>query len=265
MDQFRRRRKTDPSNSSQGWSDRTRGVRVVQPSRTGLPFNRIFGASEPPFISTAPKSTSIWHFSEKEISDLTTATLAFTVALGFMFSGTLIGALQNPSAFIVGALRSLLTLAPAFILHEIAHKIMAKRYGCWAEFRADPSGLRFGVILSAITGWVFMAPGAVMVLGKTTVSQFGRIALAGPVTNIVLWILGAALFLLGEATGLRTNITDMLLQTWMFGNGILALFNMLPFGPLDGKKIKTWSETVFWIWISISAVTVFLNFTLFSS
>ena len=142
---------------------------------------------------------------------------------------------------------------------------MAKRYGCWAEFRADPSGLRFGLILSALTGIVFMAPGAVMVLGRTTTAQFGRIALAGPVTNIALWLIGAILIVSGHITGIRTDLTDILLLTWVWGNGILALFNMLPFGPLDGRKIKSWSETVFWIWISISAGAVYANLTVVRS
>ena len=98
-----------------------------------------------------------------------------------------------------------------------------------------------------------------MVLGRTTVSQFGRIALAGPVTNIVLWSFGAATILIGEVTGLESDITNALLETWIWGNGALALFNMIPLGPLDGKKIKTWSDTVFWIWLVIAAGTIYAN------
>ena len=262
MDQFRRQKSNRPSRDDGNWRRGDSGVRVVQANRTGTPFSRIFGAEPAISISTVPRSTSVWHFSSKEISDLSIATVAFTVALGFMFSNGVIGALNNPAGFIVGAARSLLTLAPAFILHEIAHKVMAKRYGCWAEFRADPSGLRFGVILSALTGIVFMAPGAVMVLGRTTKAQFGRIALAGPVTNVALWMMGASLIIFGQLTGIRSHVTDLLLITWVRGNGVLALFNMLPFGPLDGKKIKTWSDTVFWIWLSISAGTIYVNVSL---
>ena len=238
---------------------------MLRSNPTGMPFHRIFGRDPQISISTVPRNASIWQFSEKEISDLTIATVAFTAALGFMFSNGIIGALNNPNQFILGAIRSLLALAPAFVLHEIAHKFMAKRYGCWAEFRADPSGLRFGLILSALTGIVFMAPGAVMVLGRTTTAQFGRIALAGPVTNIALWLIGAILIVSGHITGIRTDLTDILLLTWVWGNGILALFNMLPFGPLDGRKIKSWSDTVFWIWISISAGAVYANLTVLRS
>ena len=263
IDRFQRNKSHQSARDDGKWRQ-PRGVRVIQPSRTGSPFSRIFGSEPVPFISTVPKRSSVWHFSKKEISDLALATLAFTVALGFMFSGRITGAMANPAAFMIGAVRSLLTIAPAFILHEIAHKIMAKRYGCWAEFRADPSGLRFGVILSAITGIVFMAPGAVMVLGRTTVSQFGRIALAGPVTNIVLWSLGAAAILIGDITGVESYVTNALLETWIWGNGVLALFNMIPLGPLDGKKIKTWSDTVFWIWLAIAAGTVYANIEILS-
>ena len=37
---------------------------------------------------------------------------------------------------------------------------------------------------------------------------------------------------------------------------------MIPLGPLDGKKIKTWSDTVFWIWLTIAAGTVYANITI---
>lgn len=80
--------------------------------------------------------------------------------------------------------------------------------------------------------------------------------------NVALWMMGATLIILGQLTGIRSDVTDLLLITWVWGNGVLALFNMLPFGPLDGKKIKTWSDTVFWIWLSISAGTIYVNVSL---
>ena len=39
---------------------------------------------------------------------------------------------------------------------------------------------------------------------------------------------------------------------WLSANLILGLFNMIPFGPLDGAKVKDWSEQAFY--------TVFLIF-----
>ena len=35
-----------------------------------------------------------------------------------------------------------------------------------AEFRSDPQGLKVGVGIAALLGFVFMAPGAVMVAGR---------------------------------------------------------------------------------------------------
>ena len=46
---------------------------------------------------------------------------------------------------------------------------------------------------------------------------------------------------------------------WMVANAILGAFNMLPFGPLDGRKIKAWSEPVFWSFLAIFLGLVYLT------
>ncbi|MEE3232413.1 MAG: hypothetical protein VX235_05010 [Candidatus Thermoplasmatota archaeon] len=232
-------------------------IRVVHATGSGAPFARMFGFEEQ--ARPIPVHTgSIWHFSKTEINHLIQATLAFTMALAFMFSGNVWGALSDPFAFLVYGLLALVTFTPGFLIHEIAHKIQARKYGCWAEFRASPSGLRFGVLLAAIVGIVFMAPGAVMVAGNTTKEQFGKVALAGPVSNVVLWCLG---LIFAVAIGGSGGIADDVIHYWMWANGILGALNMLPFGPLDGKKIKTWSDAMFWIWLTITFSMVWFNLT----
>ena len=230
-------------------------IRVVHATGSGAPFVRMFGFEEQ--ARPIPVHTgSIWHFSKTEINHLTLATLAFTMALAFMFSGGILGALSDPSAFLAYGVLALITFTPGFLIHEIAHKIQARKYGCWAEFRASPSGLRFGVLLAAILGIVFMAPGAVMVAGNTTREQFGKVALAGPVSNVVLWCIGLAS---AVAIGGAGGIVDDVIYYWMWANGILGALNMLPFGPLDGKKIKTWSDVMFWLWLIITFSMVWFN------
>jgi len=230
-------------------------IRLVHATGSGAPFVRMFGFEEQ--ARPIPVHTgSIWHFSKTEINHLTLATLAFTMALAFMFSGGILGALSDPSAFLAYGVLALITFTPGFLIHEIAHKIQARKYGCWAEFRASPSGLRFGVLLAAILGIVFMAPGAVMVAGNTTREQFGKVALAGPVSNVVLWCLGLAS---AVAFGGAGGIADDVIYYWMWANGILGALNMLPFGPLDGKKIKTWSDVMFWLWLTITFSMVWFN------
>ena len=124
---------------------------------------------------------------------------AFTLALGFMAVGGISGiSYFGFSSWLVFLLLSmpvwLIGVGPAFLLHEIGHKLAARRYGCWAEFRADPKGLQFGVALSFILGILFMAPGAVMVAGLVTRRQNGHIAVAGPLTNLSLFLIGIPLW-----------------------------------------------------------------------
>ena len=58
-----------------------------------------------------------------------------------------------------------------------------------------------------------------------------------------------------------TSASDTFIFYWRMANGILGALNMLPFGPLDGKKIRTWSIPVFWIWLIICFSMVWFNFT----
>ena len=253
-------KRTPPSSHSAARDDgnwRQPHIRVVHATGPGAPFVRVFGIEEQ--ARPIPVHTgSIWHFSKTEIEHLTQATIAFAIALGLMFSGGLMGALGDTSKFILFSFIGLVTFTPGFLVHEIAHKVQARKYGCWAEFRASPGGLRLGVIVAAIIGVVFMAPGAVMVAGNTSREQFGKIALAGPVSNVALWCIGLAF----AVTVSSPNIYfDLFIFYWMMANGILGALNMLPFGPLDGKKIRTWSVPVFWIWLIICLSMVWFNFT----
>ncbi|MAP65153.1 MAG: hypothetical protein CL976_00965 [Euryarchaeota archaeon] len=223
----------------------------------GQPFFRTFN------IPTEPQRIpihrgSIWHFSKTEVEHLTRATVAFTIALAFMSTGGIFGAISQPMSFIIGGIIYFIAISPAFVLHELAHKFAARNYGCWAEFRADSGGLRFGIILAAALGIVFMAPGAVMVAGNTTKSQFGKIALAGPVTNVALWLLGLIIVLFGLT---EYGIIKTIIEPWMWGNAILGTFNMIPWGPLDGKKIKTWSQSIFYFWLVVCSSMVWFTLT----
>ena len=55
-----------------------------------------------------------------------------------------------------------------FILHELAHKFTAQRYGYVADYEASPTGLFLALGLSFITGggFVFAAPGALKVMSE---------------------------------------------------------------------------------------------------
>ncbi len=245
-----------PARDDGKWRKAT--IHVTQTQERAVHFSSPGG---PPgaFPSIRIHRGTIWHFSKTELQHLLLATAAFTLALALMFSGGIFGAMSSgPLAFILFSILSLITLAPAFVLHEIAHKVVARHYGCWAEFRADPAGLRFGIILAAILGIVFMSPGAVIVAGKTTRPQFGRIALAGPVTNMGLWAIGFVLWSLLNGV---IALIDILIAHWLWGNAILAAFNMIPIGPLDGRKIKAWSDPIYYSWLVTALGILYLTFS----
>ena len=210
---------------------------------------------------------SFWHFSRREINDLILATLAFGLALAFMRMGGIFNILSSGESLpfvilnmLIWGILYILALGPAFIIHELAHKFLARHYGCWAEFRADPRGLKTGILIAALLGIVFMAPGAVMVAGNISREQNGKIALAGPISNLILFgigIVGGALLL-----GITTNVfVEQFVMAWLWGNSILAAFNMIPYGPLDGRKVKDWSEPIFWIFMIFTLGLVYATFT----
>ena len=236
------------------WRAQT-GTRVVQVQFS--PFSRGFTQAYRP--APTLHTGSFWHFSKTEINDLAVSLAAFSLGLSFMFHGGLLGGMLSRPNLIITIpqmfIFALIAFGPAFIIHELAHKFVARHYGCWAEFRAEPAGLKTGVAIAFFIGFLFMAPGAVMVAGNVSRRQNGMIALAGPASNLTLWLIGLPAFILFGG--------NPIVLYWMIANSILGAFNMLPFGPLDGKKIKNWSEPVFWVFICIFAGLIYL--TMFSA
>ncbi|MWG33874.1 metalloprotease [Halomarina oriensis] len=200
-------------------------------------------------------------FSRRELRDLAVAWLALGVAFTFFLNNGLAQGLLYGRLPVAEATRtfvlSLLTVGVGFLLHELAHKVVAIRFGQVAEFRADYSMLALA-IFAGLAGFLFAAPGAVYHGGRPISDrQNGLIALAGPVTNVVL----IAVFLpLVFAGGLLGSVGVLGVGI----NALLAGFNMIPFGPLDGRKVLAWSKPVFAlsfvVCAGLAAVVVFVLF-----
>ena len=123
-------------------------------------------------------------FSKIELQDLLKAWFAISLAFAILLSGRNIFA----TYFMFYLVLSAVTVGIAFLLHEMGHKIVAQRYGCWAEFRANTFMLFLAIIMSFF-GFIFVAPGAVIIQGYVTKSRNGKISLMGPLTNIILGFL----------------------------------------------------------------------------
>ncbi len=182
-------------------------------------------------------------FSRRERRDLLVAWLALGLAFTLFLSRAEAFRLAAApdaatlAAFLGPFVRSLATVGVGFLLHELAHKVVAVRFGQVAQFRADYGMLGLAVA-SGLAGFLFAAPGAVHHAGYLTERENGLIALAGPVTNLALAALFGPLVLLpgflGEIGRLGVAI-----------NVLLAAFNLLPVGPLDGRTVLDWSPAVF--------------------
>ncbi len=115
---------------------------------------------------------------------------------------------------------------------------MGQRYGYWSEFRMYPQGLLFALLLGVAVGLVFAAPGAVQIFGRPSREESGRISAAGPATNVAI---GLAFLLLWTVTGGLVGAAALFIAAI---NAFLAFFNLLPFGPMDGRKIFRWRKDV---------------------
>ncbi|QLK25196.1 metalloprotease [Natrinema zhouii] len=180
---------------------------------------------------TDPKLT----FSGTELRDLAVAWLTLSAAFALLFEPIHRGG--NIALFVEMVVLSLVTVGMGFLLHELAHKVVAIEHGQIAEFRADYQML-FLAIMGALVGFLFAAPGAVYHRGSVTQRENGLIALAGPVTNHLLALLFLPLMILPGMLGVIGQM-----GVWI--NLILAAFNMIPFGPLDGKSVLQWHKGVF--------------------
>ena len=193
-----------------------------------------------------PKPRLFW-FSPTELKHLALGTL-LVMGVGLSII------LQMVSLRYAG-LRVLMILAAVFtsifLLHELAHKLTAQHYGLWAEFRLTMFGALL-TLLSIVSPIKLISPGAVMIAGPMSKETGGKTALAGPLTNTILSIL---FLMFAYPLSPFSKIVPMLgaaFSAW------IALFNLIPFGVLDGSKVFGWNK-VAWgiIFITSVALTIF--------
>jgi Zn-dependent protease len=201
-------------------------------------------------------------FSTREIQDFVVAWVALGVAFAIFFTGGGIrGVASLFGAGLVGPLLvSLLTAGVGFLLHELGHKVAAVRFDQIAEFRAD-YGMLFLAIMSALVGFLFAAPGAVHHRGMLTEREHGLIALAGPAVNLALAVVFGPLFVVGILVS--SPLVVELGAKGLAVNLFLAAFNLVPYGPLDGRTVLSWSKLV-WVatFLPSAVVAIYVVFVL---
>lgn len=210
------------------------------------------------------------YLEKDELIQIGICVVAISFALGIVFA-TPAALTTYPVEFLVFMAPLLVTAGSGFILHEMAHKMVALYYGAQARFRMWIQGLVV-MLLGSLIGVLFAAPGAVYIYSNDiTVPENGVISLAGPLTNLAIAIFFICLellapirqfysFLTGSGVDLAGyGIADGVLHVWRFGaaiNIMLALFNMIPAFPLDGSKVFRWSK---WIWVAFVLILFYIG------
>jgi len=206
--------------------------------------------SSKPVIVTERPSTFSWQqsnvsfsgearraaiFSRLEVRDILLAWGALGLAFYFAYRGYF-----RDVGIISGIVISLATVGSGFVLHELSHKFVAERYGYWAEFRMWPMGILIALATSLV-GFIFAAPGATYISGLSiSESQNGKISLAGPLTNVAVGLFFLPFLYVGSS-----SVAGLLGFVGFSVNMFLAVFNMLPFLPLDGAKVFAWNK-LYW-------------------
>jgi Zn-dependent protease len=149
---------------------------------------------------------------------------------------------------------ALVAVASGFLLHELAHKVVAQRYGHWAEFRAQFVNLLVSYGIALGTGLLLAAPGAVLIQGQVTRRENGIISLVGPATNFVIAAIAWPLAWTDAAT---VGGFAYIMGVVAFANALLCLFNLIPISPLDGKKVIRWSKPAYFGALAM-AIVLFL-------
>ena len=211
--------------------------------------------------------------TRREESDLFIAWMAISISFAIIKIAPygITGPVRSidPVAALIAFGIALLTVGIGFILHEMAHKFTAIKFGYWAEFRKDNTMLLFAVLLAALVGFVFAAPGATVIYSNSasgqglTRKENGIISASGPVVNLLLCIPFAALLLIGAP--LIGAPGTLLTQIGIFGiqiNAMIAAFNMIPISVLDGRKVMAWNIPIFALLIIASFGTLVASFYL---
>ncbi|KYK24742.1 hypothetical protein AYK25_01560 [Thermoplasmatales archaeon SM1-50] len=212
-----------------------------------------------PFASKSSFNSSIQQsgikFSKQEIVHILIAITVLTIAFSFAFAPY--PPFSHFDAVITYIPISFIAIVTAFFCHEMAHKYVGQKFGYWSEFRMYTQGLLIALFLGIFVGIVFAAPGAVQIFGRPKKDEMGKISTAGPSTNLLLGLIFFVIWTLSD--GMISSMSFYV----SYINIFLALFNLLPFGPLDGLKIFIWRKEVWGLLIGLDLIILLMLLGLF--
>ncbi len=164
-------------------------------------------------------------------------------AIGFIFKDVLrvpqkdydpLKEFAHPNKFFgEGFKNAVIIAAPAVVLHEAGHKIVAMLLGYSATFHASYTWLAIGVGLKAIGApFLFFIPGYVSYSGFIDPISRALVAFAGPLVNLLLFAYASYALKRGWHKKYHLHL-EIMKQMNLF----LFFFNLIPFGLFDGQAV----------------------------
>ncbi|MBW2972553.1 hypothetical protein KY359_05955 [Candidatus Woesearchaeota archaeon] len=163
------------------------------------------------------------------------------IVLAFIFSFREWGVEKFDIAIgIQNLLVSVVIVAAAFLVHEVAHRTVAVINGYRSQYRAWVLGLVIGLVVAFVSNGhlLFLAPGVLLIthfpqhrLGlkyhELSMRHLGWIAMSG---SVLLMLFAVILKALATATGLQVFHKAMIVFIW------ISLFDMVPIPPFNGSR-----------------------------
>lgn len=152
----------------------------------------------------------------------------------------------NPLIALINLAAFTVALVVGITVHEFSHAWAAARLGDRTAQRQGRLTLNpmahldpVGTLLIFIAGFGWGKPTPVTPSNIRIGEKAGMavVALAGPISNIIVATLAAMPFRLGTLSLPSSGIDAQMLQALVLWNVVLAVFNLLPIAPLDGFKV----------------------------
>jgi hypothetical protein len=127
----------------------------------------------------------------------------------------------------------------AAVLHEITHRVFAYFFKIRMEYRFWPAGSAL-TLISSYLGNAFSVQGFILeeIDEGTAKWKVGLMKLAAPLVSGIIMVVFAAL---------NYTSPDPLYKMIYTISGLWAVAEVLPFGSLDGKDIRDWNNTIWFI------------------
>lgn len=145
----------------------------------------------------------------------------------------------------------------ALIMHNLGHRMVARKLEIEGHYKIWGWGTITMLLTSWLFGMAFSQPGHYVFDDEEDIENrdMAFVTLAGPAISMLFAILFLPFALIGGEAG-QIAVAGFIM------NLMTAVYNLMPFSPMDGKVIYDWSR-LFWMLTFVPLALFFILMTLF--